>query len=339
MGDKIRGFSIKLLPPTLIFVAVYLIIKYAFWMVFPFVFAFIVAYIIRKIVGLFIKVTGLNIKEASIALLLICLMACFVALYFLINFLIREFVKLAENLPIIYTNQIEPIISDFITNKTSKYSFIIPSLNEVKNIASAVVLKMSETVAKLAINIPEVLITVTVTIIATFLLCIDYDNIKKCIMEFLPLGFRIKIEQVERKLILSTAKLLRCYLIIFGITFIELFIGLKLFGVRYSIVISLLIAFADFLPLIGTGTILIPWAIISYFSGKSAFSIGLISLYLIITIVRNIIEPQILGKNIGIHPLLTLSAMYIGLKLGGFLLAFMLPFYLLVLKSKNNKHF
>ena len=133
--------------------------------------------------------------------------------------------------------------------------------------------------------------------------------------------------------------MLGCYIIIFLLTFLELFVGLSLLGIRNSAALAITIALADILPLIGTGTILIPWGIISLLIDRAPLAVGLFTLYLIITIVRNIIEPKIIGKNIGLHPLLTLSSMYIGLKIGGIFWAVLLPILLMIIKILNDNGF
>ncbi len=338
MKENIKNACIKFVFPALTILLLYIILKYAFWTFFPFIYSFLVAFVIRKAVGFLIKVTGLRVKEASFVLLLICYIAFFTSTYFLFEFLVKEGTHLAQNLPQIYQDEIEPFILNFVNNNRLQDSVINLPMSEIKNVASTFVIDFSSKITNFALNIPDILITVAVTIIASFFLCIDYDNIKNNIVGFIPAKLRMRILSFKENAILGLGKMLKCYLIIFTITFIELFLGLSLLRVKSPIHIALLIAFADFLPLIGTGTILIPWAIVSLISGRSAFSMGIITLYLIITVIRNIIEPKILGKNIGIHPLMTLAAMYIGLKLGGFILAFMLPMCLLIFKtSKNNK--
>ena len=85
-------------------------------------------------------------------------------------------------------------------------------------------------------------------------------------------------------------------------------------NVRYPLLMALLVAFADALPIIGSGTIIIPWAIISSVQGDINLAIYLIVLYVIITIARQLLEPKVVGSQIGIHPIFTLIAMYTGYK-------------------------
>ena len=142
---------------------------------------------------------------------------------------------------------------------------------------------------------------------------------------------------IKEVLTTTVFRICSSYFFIFLITFLELFIGLVLLKVKYALVISAIIAIADIFPIIGTGTILIPWSIIELMGGNNPLALGLFTLYLIITVVRNIIEPKIIGKNSGVHPLATLAAMYIGLKMGGVSLAILLPFVLIIFTELNKR--
>ena len=96
-----------------------------------------------------------------------------------------------------------------------------------------------------------------------------------------------------------------------------MFIGLALLRVPYAFIFALLIALVDFLPLLGTGIILIPWAVVSLLLGEVRLGIGLLALYVFSSVVRQILEPKLIGGGLGLHPLLSLAAMYAGLKLFG----------------------
>lgn len=323
---------------AIILFATYIIIKYAFWTVFPFVFAFAISFFIRKIVFMLIKLTGLKVKEASLALLLFCFISFVLLLYVLIDLVIGKVTEFAHILPDIYLNNIEPMFTNILNSITSENSLLVLCFSEIKGVISSFAVDFSGKIAQFALNIPNALITATVTIIASFFICIDYDNIKSAIIIRIPQRIKVRLIKLKTNFFVSISKMLKCYLIILIVTFAQLFIGLVLLRVEYPFLLALLIAFADFLPLIGTGTVLVPWAIVSFLSGKSALCVGLFALYFIIIVVRNILEPKLIGKNIGLHPLITLAAMYIGLKIGGVLLAFMLPFCLLIFKcAKNDK--
>ena len=113
--------------------------------------------------------------------------------------------------------------------------------------------------------------------------------------------------------------------LIMSITFVELSVGLTLIGVNRAILVALLIAIFDILPVLGTGGIMIPWVILSALGGDLPHAFALLVLYVIITVIRNIIEPRIVGAQIGLHPVLTLMSMFVGNHLFGIVGLFGLP--------------
>jgi sporulation integral membrane protein YtvI len=110
---------------------------------------------------------------------------------------------------------------------------------------------------------------------------------------------------------------IRAQLILMTVTFTQLSIGLWIIGIKNYILLALIISFVDALPVLGTGGIMVPWAAYSFITGNLKIGISLLILYAIVLVVRNLIEPKVLGEQIGMHPLLTLVAMYAGLQILG----------------------
>ena len=94
-------------------------------------------------------------------------------------------------------------------------------------------------------------------------------------------------------------------------------VGLLVLRVDYALLIAVIVAFLDFLPVLGTGTILIPWAVIRLFSGDTAFAVGMLALYVLTQVLRRVIEPKIVGDTMGLDPLATLLFLYLGFKISG----------------------
>ena len=132
-------------------------------------------------------------------------------------------------------------------------------------------------------------------------------------------------------------KCLASYALILCITFAELSIGLSVLRVPNAVLIALCIAVFDILPVLGTGGIMIPWGIICLILGKWVLGFGLLVLYVIITVVRNIIEPKIVGYQVGLHPVVTLLCMLTGLQFFGLLGLFGFPITLSLLKNLNDR--
>ncbi len=109
-----------------------------------------------------------------------------------------------------------------------------------------------------------------------------------------------------------------------GITFILLAAGFLLLRVENALLLAFVIALVDAFPVLGTGTVLIPWSLVCLLQGNSALAIGLLGVYLVVWLTRSVLEPRILGKELGLDPLVTLAAIYAGFRLlgiGGMLLA------------------
>ena len=119
-------------------------------------------------------------------------------------------------------------------------------------------------------------------------------------------------------------------------TFGEIFAGLSIIGVKYSALLAALIAIFDILPVVGSGLVLVPWAIISLIIGNIGLGVGLFILWAIVCVVRQIIEPKIVGSNVGMHPFLTLFAMLAGNFIYGGIGILLLPITLALCQSLNS---
>jgi sporulation integral membrane protein YtvI len=166
--------------------------------------------------------------------------------------------------------------------------------------------------------LPGLFLGLAVTIISAFYFTLDREKIKRTASELLPSSLRTRLPRIRSEAGRGAAKYLRAYSLIMLITFGEIFLGLSLLGVEYSFLIALVTAVIDILPILGVGTLLIPWAVISFLTNNYFMGVGLLILYAVIMVVRQIIEPKILGGSLGVHPLLTLAALYIGYRLAGF---------------------
>jgi predicted PurR-regulated permease PerM len=121
-----------------------------------------------------------------------------------------------------------------------------------------------------------------------------------------------------------------------SITFIELSIGFTIIGIGKPLLIAVLIALFDILPVLGTGGIMVPWIVISAIQSNYSLALGLLILYMVITIVRNIIEPKIVGSQIGLHPVVTLVSLFVGAQLFGVIGLFGFPITLSLLRHLNE---
>ena len=185
----------------------------------------------------------------------------------------------------------------------------------------------------LAKGIPSFLLSFAVTVIAGIYFAKDYDKIITLAKQSLPQKLTEKAVFIKEVMLKKLAKLIKGYLIIIGMTFFELLIGLGLLNVKYALIIAAVTAIVDILPVLGCGTVLVPWAVLSALTGNTGRAIGLVVLYAIITVMRNVTEPKIIGNKLGVHPVLILAAVFLGLKLLGGVGVIVAPIAVVIIKT------
>ncbi len=166
-------------------------------------------------------------------------------------------------------------------------------------------------------KVPDIIIFIVFMLIATFFITKDYHTIKAFIKAQLSDTVTAKFVIMQKGLLNAVGGYIRTQLILMSITFSICLIGLFVLGIKYSLLLAIIIAVLDALPVFGSGTILIPWAIYNLVVGNFMLAIGLLSIYGIIFIMRQVMEPKILSNQIGVYALVTVMSMYIGYRAVG----------------------
>ena len=161
----------------------------------------------------------------------------------------------------------------------------------------------------------------------------DYDDITKFVVGFIPKQVTKRLVFIKDTILYKLGRLIRGYSIIVAITFLELLIGLLLLKSKYALTIAAVTALVDVLPILGSGTVLIPWAIGAALMGNTSKAVGLIVLYLIIAAIRNVLEPKIIGDKLGVHPVIMLASLVLGLWLFGAVGVIIMPLLTVTGKS------
>lgn len=325
-------------------IGVYIGLKLSIFYI-PFLIAFVISLLIEPLIRKVMRYTNMTRKISAIITLIVVFLTILGILIWGITSLVTEANTILDNL----NNNIENI-SEKISIMLSKFSIDnikIPKqykdilqnglnnlLGEGKNITQNILTKTINIIT----HIPKIMIYIGITIIATYFVCTDKMYILDQIEHHLPRNWVNKFGKKLRKLISSLGNYLKAEAVLILISFIIVLIGLVIFNlsglnVKYPLVIALLIGFVDALPILGAGTIMIPWAILSSFNGDIVLAISLIGLYIAIIITRQLIEPRIVSNHIGIHPIFTLIAMYTGFKIIGIVGMFVGPIILIILKN------
>ena len=236
-----------------------------------------------------------------------------------------------DNLTLFFDN-LKSYVASFFEKMPHEFTDFLNGFyeNAVNRLISSLTSMLSSAVGFAVKKTPEFLLNCVVAAASACYIAADFGKLIKFVGTLCGKKIYANAVKIKNILINSVFKFVKGYLIILGITFIELFFGFTVLRIKYALVLAAIISLIDILPVLGTGTVLIPWAAADLFMGNSANGVGLAVLYLIITVIRNFAEPKIIGKQMGIKPLFTLLAMFIGLKLFGIAGIFILPITLIV---------
>jgi predicted PurR-regulated permease PerM len=203
--------------------------------------------------------------------------------------------------------------------------------SDVKRLVSGTQEALAEGIAALVTALPQGFLFLLVTLISLVYFSLDYDRISDFIKSILPQKFVSAIEGIKSKSIRMLGKYLRSYSLIIFVTYMILLIGFLILRIKNALFVALFVSVLDILPIIGVGTLLIPWGILEIAIGNKFVGIGLIILFLVNAIVRQFLEPKIIGKSLNIHPIATLIMIYIGYSLFGIMGLIILPAIAIVL--------
>lgn len=308
-----------------------------FW---PFLVAIIFAVVLEKSINFIVKKTRIPRKAVATTLVVVSYLIIGAIAYLIISSLVKEAIALRGNLPELYER--------LKTNYTGMYQDVSKALSDLPETVSSSIyktgLELLENITKVAGNLlkglinfvlamPDILIYVVVTFLATLFLVTDRRTIARYAEEVLPNKTYKKISAVVSSCFKTLGKYLKSQCVIICITFIELFISFVILRQSYPLTLAVVVAVVDALPILGTGTVLVPWAIYSAITGNLSLGIGLMVAYIIITIVRQLIEPKIVSDNLGIHPFVTLIAMYLGFKIFGLFGLIIGPIVMVIYKN------
>ena len=254
-----------------------------------------------------------------------------------VSLLWGQLCALAAEFPNLYKQIFLPALADFFEWLSAFLSRFVPNLSRtvelwMRSFGSAAA-KLSASISSwlfscctgIASRLPLWFLSITVTVFCSAFLSLDYPQTVHFLKKLIPSRFFPLLARLKQFASLTLLRMTKAYLFLLLITFSELCLGLWILKVPRFILIAALIALLDLLPILGTGTVLIPWSIFCFLSQNTRLGIGLLLMYLIITVARNFLEPKIIGDSIGLPPLLSLLSVYAGFRLFGVIGAFLAP--------------
>lgn len=343
-----KKFLINFAFFALIFALSVGIVRYALPALFPFVIAFVVTMILRPLVRFLHNKLKLNTRIASVVLVIVFYGTIGVVVVLLIAELIAFTAEKIKDLPQFFQNQILPFLDSLLNEIQSILHSFDPEMaidfdataNSLLASLGSTVMSFSGTLVgsltNIAVSVPSFLLNIVIMVIATIFLLVDFESIRIFIKKQLSDKTNALVHDIGTHLSKVLKKYVLSYSLIMLITFTEIFAGLSIIGVKHSALIAVLIAVFDILPVVGSGLVLAPWAIISLLLGDIGRAIGLFILWAIVCVLRQIIEPKIVGESVGMHPFLTLFAMLAGNFIYGGIGILLLPLTLALFQSLNK---
>ncbi len=346
--ERKRAFIIQVVYLGIVAAFFGLAVKFGLPLLAPFVLGFVIAYILRLPTGYICK--KFKLAHKPVALLMVLLFYCTVGL--LIALLaIRAYAGIRDlvlMIPQLYSTHVEPVMAElFVKFENFAYRMDASLFDVIRSIGdkfmesmatfiSSISTKAVGAASSLATSIPALFIKIVLMIISTFFIAADYDMMIGFCARQMGEKTTALFVLIRRYVVGTLFVCIGSYAIIATLTFVELSIGLSILGINHAILISALIAIFDILPVVGTGGIMVPWAVISLLRGDIYMGLGLLVVYVAITVIRNVVEPKIVGGQLGLHPVVTLASMFVGVQLFGVVGLFGFPIGLSLLRYLND---
>jgi len=306
----------------LLYLGIILAICYFLFPIFtPFLVALVVAIVFDPLIIDLQRKLKVKRHTSAIIILSLFFVGVFFLLYVSISSLVKEIIEFVKAVP----SSVQTFISenDKITNMYNNLSddtkqYIMDSTNALAAKGTEIGSKFAGNLFGFVKNFPTYFVILIVFIVAVYIISIELPKLKP---QFLSLfdrtSSRGKVELALDKLKTSIVGFLKSQILLSIMTFLVTLIGLIIIGTDYAIVMSLVVVVVDLLPVLGTGSVLVPWAIYSFVVGDIGQGVGLLILFVFITAFRRVVEPKLIGASIGLSSLATLISLYVGFELLG----------------------
>lgn len=328
---------------------IFFIVKFAVPYTLPFLAGLVIAFLLKPITVFLSKSLRIKRKGAAMFVTTVFYVMLAALTWSAILAVCTWLAGLAGSFPDFYRETILPILADAIEALSRLITKLVPNaadfihrwfdsaVSALTGTISSVSRYLVSKGTQIAAKVPMFLMTVLFTILCSALISQDYSRVVSFLLRQLPPTCRVIFFECKDFVVNTLFRMGKAYLKIMSITFAELAAGFLLLRIENPVGMAVLVAILDILPLIGTGSVLIPWGILTLLKGDYPLGAGILILYGVITVVRNIMEPKIVGASIGLHPLVTILAMYAGLRLFGVVGVFLAPMTALLVKYLNEK--
>ena len=294
----------------------------------PFVIGWIIAWIAAPLVSFFEKKLKVRRKAGSVFVIVVVIGLVVLAGYLVGSKLIREGIRFVEDLPEMWAST-----QGDLDRIAKKFSIVYEKLpvdvqntmnnfgSQISNTVAAAIGKLSSptiaAVGNFAKQLPSIIIGIIMCLLSSYFFVAERDQFRSSVTKYLPESFVGRFRLIKQSLLKAVGGYFKAQIKIEIWIYLLLVTGFFILQVDYALLIALGIAFLDFLPFFGTGTVMVPWAVVKFLNAEYPMTIGLLLLWGVSQLVRQIIQPKIVGDSVGMPPIPTLFLLYIGYKGAG----------------------
>lgn len=329
MKERLVKYLYWLIVLFVLIIATYILVN---WLI-PLFFSCLIVLILQPLLAREIKLLKIRRSLLAKAIIIFNYGVFIVLAISLLVFCIIQIYNILEILPD-YLQELYIMFSNnsYIIDISKYLDFIYSgSMSLIENVSGSFIHGLIMIIMK----IPSIMFDLIFVIMTSLFMLLDYPRIDNLLIKRYPM---VSLVVDTTKEVFSN--LFKAYFIIMIVTFFELWVGFLIIQLEHSMVLACIIAIFDFLPLLGIDMIMIPWIVICAFTNKISLALGLLIIYLVIVITKNILEPKLIAKGLGISPLVSLIGMYLGMKVLGFVGLIIVPIILViviqVIKVKMN---
>lgn len=294
----------------------------------PFITGWILAFFANPVVRFLEEKIKIKRKAGSVLVITVVIAVICILIYILTNRLVKEMIGMLRIMPAMWQNMEVEFVGF-----TKKWTKVIDSLpdevvekaqqmgnamgNEVSVMVGELSVNAADALGKFAGNLPGIVIAVIMSLLSAYFFVAEKNYASNILKKFLPFSWRKKCLLLKQTTIDVMVGYLKAQFKIEIWVYLVLAVGLMLLKVRYWYFTAIAIALLDILPVVGTGTVLVPWMIFKFLTGNYMYALGLLIIWAVGQLVRQMIQPKVIGDSMGMAPLPTLVLLYAGYKLAG----------------------
>ena len=295
----------------------------------PFVLALVLAWILNPAIVKVQRRLGASRKALSLVMLILIFTVAGGLLAALVYSVVSEVASLVMNWPAIWSGNLQPAITDLEGFLSGLFAGLPQQVNQtatdglerlvawLNEMIPELLSRAGSAAGSFAFSIPSFVVALVIFVMATYFIASDYPRLRLMVTDRLSPGVRDFFGSVKRTAVAAFGGYVKAQLILSVVVFFILLAGFVVIRQPYSVLLAFLLAVLDFIPIVGSGTVMVPWAVADLFLGQYRHAVELMVIWGVIALFRRVAEPKVVGDQTGLSPILSLISIYVGMKIAG----------------------